>query len=47
MKFELPGVEVIVQPVRNYAFGSNAVHLIGYVGQINAAELKTERYAGI
>lgn len=45
-KFELPGVEVIVQPVRNYAFGSNAVHLIGYVGQINAAELKTERYAG-
>ena len=45
-KFELPGVEVIVRPVRNYAFGSNAVHLIGYVGQINAAELKTERYAG-
>jgi len=45
-KFELPGVEVIVRPVRNYAFGSNAVHLIGYVGQINAAELKAERYAG-
>jgi penicillin-binding protein 2 len=45
-KFELPGVEVIVRPVRNYAFGSSAVHLIGYVGQINAAELKSERYDG-
>jgi penicillin-binding protein 2 len=34
------GVEVRVNPVRNYPYGPALVHLIGYVGQIDPRELK-------
>lgn len=38
--FDLPGVVVRVAPRRHYLFQSHAVHLLGYVGEISAEELK-------
>ena len=35
----LPGVMIIIQPLRTYLFGETAAHLIGYVGEISEAEL--------
>lgn len=35
----LPGVEVVVRPVRYYPQKALAAHLVGYVGEINQAEL--------
>jgi penicillin-binding protein 2 len=46
-KFDLPGVVVRVSPRRHYLFSSRASHLIGYVGEISAQELKLEQYAQI
>ncbi|OGB88817.1 penicillin-binding protein 2 [candidate division WOR-1 bacterium RIFCSPHIGHO2_01_FULL_53_15] len=46
-KSELEGVVVSVIPVRYYPFGGVAAHLLGYVGEIEAAELarlKSEGY---
>lgn len=37
---EWEGVEVRVNPVRNYPYGAALVHLIGYVGQIDGRELE-------
>ena len=36
---ELPGVEVVVEPLRRYPNGSLAAHLLGYAGEINEQEL--------
>jgi penicillin-binding protein 2 len=36
---ELEGVVVTVQPVRYYPYGNLASHLLGYVGEIESAEL--------
>ncbi len=36
---ELPGLEVQVEPLRHYAHGSLAAHLLGYAGEINQSEL--------
>lgn len=36
---ELPGLEVQVEPLRHYAHGSLAAHLLGYAGEINQGEL--------
>jgi penicillin-binding protein 2 len=38
---ELKGVEVGIEPLRNYPFRDVFCHLIGYVGEITDAELKT------
>ncbi len=43
---ELNGVEVGVEPVRNYPYGELACHLLGYVGEITYDEIKKdERYS--
>lgn len=42
-KYDLPGVVVRVTPRRHYLFGTFAAHLLGYVGEISAEEL---RYKG-
>jgi len=46
-KYNLPGVVVRVNPRRHYLFTSNAAHMIGYVGEISAGELKLEQYADL
>lgn len=44
-KYDLPGVVVRVSPRRHYLFPGHASHLVGYVGEINANELKRKEYA--
>lgn len=44
-KYDLPGVVVRVSPRRHYLFGEQSSHLLGYVGEISAGELKSELYA--
>jgi len=36
---EMPGVEVLVEPLRRYPHGTLAAHLLGYAGEINESEL--------
>jgi penicillin-binding protein 2 len=43
-KYDLPGVVVHVTPRRHYLFGTFAAHLLGYVGEISAEELRRPAY---
>jgi penicillin-binding protein 2 len=45
-KFDLPGVTITTRPVRHYINSMHASHLIGYLGEINSAELESNDYAG-
>jgi penicillin-binding protein 2 len=40
------GVEVVEQSVRTYPQGPLAAHVVGWVGQLNAEEIRTRRFAG-
>ncbi|HWR98027.1 MAG TPA: penicillin-binding protein 2 [Candidatus Methanoperedens sp.] len=46
LRYEHPGVLVEVEPRRSYPHGSLASHVLGYVGQISAAELRTRADLG-
>jgi len=46
-RYELPGVVVDVQPVRNYVYGDFASQVLGYVREISAEQLKTLEAKGI
>ena len=41
----LPGVEVSIKPVREYANKKSAAHLLGYIGEISDKELESETFA--
>jgi penicillin-binding protein 2 len=43
-QFHLPGVVVKIEPKRSYRRPRFAAHLIGYLGEIEEAQLKDERY---
>ncbi len=43
-KYDLPGINVQVKPIRNYIDGKLAAHLIGYLSEISAKELGKEKY---
>ncbi len=45
-RMDLPGVLVQVEPVRDYLYGTLAVHLLGYLGEINDRDLATLRAQG-
>ncbi|GBC64074.1 penicillin-binding protein 2 [Desulfonema ishimotonii] len=42
-KFDLPGIAIEILPKRHYLY-RYAAHLIGYLGEISAAELKSGQY---
>jgi penicillin-binding protein 2 len=46
-KMDLPGVSVQVRLRRNYLYDLNASHVIGYLGEVNAEELKSGDYPGL
>lgn len=46
MRMELPGVEVQIEPLRRYPYGTAASHLLGYAGQINERELDVRQGQG-
>lgn len=39
-RFELPGIVIVTNACRNYIYDSLSSHMIGYLGEINATELK-------
>jgi len=43
---ELPGVDVVVEPLRRYPNGPLAAHLLGYAGEINEQELTDKAAEG-
>lgn len=43
-KYELPGIQVHVKPIRHYIENERAAHLIGYLSEISAAELSNQKY---
>ncbi len=45
-KFDLPGVEVLLKPLRHYLYDRFAVHLIGYLGEISKKELDSGEFGG-
>ena len=46
LRYDHPGVLVEVEPRRSYPHGTLASHVLGHVGQINAAELKARADLG-
>jgi penicillin-binding protein 2 len=45
-RYDLPGIDLQIQQLRNYINSGLAAHLLGYIGEINPKELKKEIYAG-
>ena len=45
-RIRLPGVEIELEPKREFKFNTSAAHLIGYLSEITEAELKSEKYHG-
>jgi penicillin-binding protein 2 len=45
-RFALPGVVTDVRPRRHYVQGPLAAHLLGSIGEISAAQLGAQRFAG-
>jgi len=43
---ELPGIEVLIEPMRRYKYGRLAAHLLGYAGEITDTELDSLGSAG-
>jgi penicillin-binding protein 2 len=43
-KFDLPGIEVNVRPLRHYIRRGLSAHIIGYLSEINPRELKSGAY---
>ncbi|MGH7406557.1 MAG: penicillin-binding protein 2, partial [Candidatus Methylomirabilales bacterium] len=43
-KLDLPGVSLRIHPVRAYPAGSLAAHLLGYVSEVNRAQLAREEF---
>jgi len=42
-QLDLPGVEIQIDPIRTYPYGSVAAHVLGYGGEINREELKEKK----
>lgn len=40
-KLDLPGIDIQIEPLRNYIYGPLASHVLGYVGEINEKQLQT------
>lgn len=45
--FDLPGVKVEVEPMRNYIYKKSAAHLIGYLGEVNPQEIENNIYPDV
>jgi len=44
-RYDLPGIDIQVQRLRNYIQSGLAAHLLGYIGEINTKELQRDIYA--
>ncbi len=46
-KFDLPGIQIDIEPTRYYIYKKTAAHLLGYLGEINVSELKSGKYLNV
>ncbi|MGD8270458.1 MAG: penicillin-binding protein 2 [Desulfobacterales bacterium] len=46
-RYDLPGIDVNVKPLRHYLNHQSASHLLGYLGEISPRELNSGRYADL
>lgn len=46
-KFDLPGIQIDIEPTRHYIYPKTASHLLGYLGQINREELDSGKYPNV
>jgi penicillin-binding protein 2 len=46
-KFYLPGIQIDIEPTRFYIYKKTAAHLLGYLGEINYDELKSNNYLNV
>jgi len=46
-QFDLPGIQIDIEPVRYYIYKKIAAHLLGYLGEINSNELKSGNYLNV
>ncbi len=46
-KFDLPGIQIDIEPIRYYIYKKTAAHLLGYLGEINIKELKSGNYPNV
>jgi penicillin-binding protein 2 len=44
-RYDLPGIDIQVQRLRNYIHSGLGAHVLGYIGEINTKELQKEIYA--
>jgi len=45
-RLELPGIDVRERQIRYYTYGATAAHLLGYVGEVTAAQLERAQFRG-
>lgn len=45
-RYELPGVSLVIAPIRSYRYDALAAHLMGYLGEISKNQLKLAVYDG-
>jgi len=43
-KFDLPGIQIEIEPTRHYIYPKTASHLLGYLGEVNRKELESGQY---
>ena len=46
-KFDLPGIQIDIEPTRYYIYKKTAAHLLGYLGEVNTSELKSGKYLNV
>jgi penicillin-binding protein 2 len=46
-QWDLPGVVIEVETLREYPYGPWAAHLLGYVGEVSQRDMETRAYAGM
>lgn len=46
-KFDLPGIQIDIEPTRHYIYKKTAAHLLGYLGQVNTEELQSGEYPAV
>jgi penicillin-binding protein 2 len=46
-RFELPGVSIEARARRHYIYPSLAAHLLGYLGEVNAGEIRSKKFKSL
>lgn len=45
--FDIPGIQIDIEPVRHYIYKKTAAHLLGYLGEVNTDEMLNGNYTNV